>query len=64
MEDLGGLVEGAEAAVARPDGLGAEIYARIAEAMDLFGTPPPELRDIGIEPDGREDESDVRFWRR
>lgn len=22
------------------------------------------LRDIGIEPDGREDESNVRFWRR
>ena len=22
------------------------------------------LRDIGIEPDGREDESNIRFWRR
>ena len=22
------------------------------------------LRDMGIEPDGREDESNVRFWRR
>src|SRR5262245_44105660 len=29
----------------------AEIYARIAEAMDLFGTPPPELRDIAATAD-------------